>query len=59
MSDCYIADTLAGHDIFDSTTVTDDFRPVSLPSADEAVKMLHGLTVGIPQVCIILFTLAY
>jgi len=51
VSDYCIADTLAGHDIFDSTTVTDDFSPVSLPSADEAVKMLHGLTVGIPLVC--------
>jgi len=55
LSDCYIniADTLAGHDVFDSTTVTDKFSPVSLPSADDAVQMLRGLTVGIPLVCTI------
>jgi len=46
-----IADALAGHDVFDSTTVTDKFTPVDLPPADDAVQMLHGLSVGIPLVC--------
>jgi len=47
---CYVADTLAGHDVFDSTTVTDTFSPVIVPPADEAVGMLRGLSVGIPLV---------
>jgi len=51
---CYVADTLAGHDVYDSTTVTDAFRPVDIPSADDAVGMLRGLSVGIPLVCVIL-----
>jgi len=45
-----IADALAGHDVFDSTTVTDKFNPVDLPPADDAVQMLQGLSVGIPLV---------
>jgi len=51
--DCYIADTLAGHDVFDSTTVTDAFIPVDVPPADDAVGKLRGLSVGIPLVRII------
>jgi len=47
---CYVADTLAGHDVFDSTTVTDTFSPVTVPPADEAVGILRGLSVGIPLV---------
>jgi len=49
----YILDALAGHDVFDSTTVTDAFSPVDVPAADVAVGMLRGLSVGIPLVCII------
>ena len=47
----YIADTLAGHDVFDSTTVTDKYYPVDVPSGDEAVELLRGRSVGIPLVC--------
>jgi len=47
----HIADTLAGHDVFDSTTVTDEFSPVDVPTPDNAVQQLHGLSVGIPLVC--------
>jgi len=56
---CYIADTLAGHDVFDSTTVTDTFSPVDVPLADVAVRMLRGLSVGIPLVYIIFHILTY
>jgi len=49
----YIADTLAGHDVFDSTTVTDPFCPFDVPPADDAVEMLRGLSVGIPLVSIV------
>jgi len=48
----HVADTLAGHDVFDSTTVMDSFCPVVVPSGDDAVEMLRGLSVGIPLVCI-------
>jgi len=54
MISMYIADTLAGHDVFDSTTVTDKFPQVDVPPADDAVEMLRGLSVGIPLVCITL-----
>ena len=50
----YIADTLAGHDVFDSTTVTNNFSAVDIPSADDAVEKLRGLSVGIPLVYIII-----
>lgn len=40
-----IFNTLAGHDIQDSTTVTDPFHPVILPDMPE----VKGLTIGIPQ----------
>jgi len=40
-----ILNVLAGHDINDSTTVTDKYAPVNLPSQVN----VNGLTVGIPQ----------
>lgn len=43
-----LLNTLAGHDVFDSTTVMDSFCPVVVPSGDDAVEMLRGLSVGIP-----------
>jgi len=45
-----VLDRLAGHDVFDSTTVTDSFCPMNIPSADDAVRQLRGLSVGIPLV---------
>ena len=43
---CYITDVMGGHDIKDSTTVTDEFNNFTLPD-DISVKNLH---IGIPKV---------
>ena len=43
---CLFVDILAGHDVHDSTTVTDEFRPFTLPD-DISIKGLH---IGIPKV---------
>jgi hypothetical protein len=42
-------DALAGHDPLDSTTVTDEYKPVDLEGVDPVAK-LRGLSVGIPRV---------
>lgn len=44
-----ILDALAGHDPLDSTTVTDEYRPVDLESVDPVAE-LRGIAVGIPRV---------
>lgn len=44
---------LAGHDLYDSTTVQDPFQPFSLPETID----LSNLCIGIPKVMLVLFSL--
>ena len=49
----HVPDVMAGHDLRDSTTVTDPFSPFTLPE-DISVSGLH---IGIPKVTLfIIFT---